>query len=78
MANENIKVKKVNNLTIKIDCSKCLSCGACAVLAPNTFELGTDLMSSVKDQGPYDTPETIKQVATGCPGGAIRVEGSSD
>lgn len=74
MADENIKEYKAGTLLVKIDQSKCLSCGACAVVAAQTFELDENLVSKVKQQGPYDAPEIIKQAVTGCPSGAITIE----
>jgi ferredoxin len=87
MNGDDIKIYKVGNLTIKIDRSKCLSCGSCTAVAPNTFEIDDELISTVKAQGPldqrsqgsgrspgsYDEPEKIKEAAEGCSGGAITI-----
>lgn len=74
MAKNNIKEYIVEKLKIEIDRSKCLSCGSCTAMAPQTFELDDDLICKVKDQGPYDEPELIKEGAQCCPNEAIRVE----
>lgn len=65
---------KVGNLIIKIDRSKCISCGTCSALAPNTFEMDSDLIAKIKDHGPYDNEETIKSAQASCSGGAITIE----
>lgn len=74
MEDQNIKTYRVGNLVIKIDRSKCISCGTCAALAPNTFEMGEDLIAKVKDSGPYDDEATIKQAEGSCSGRAIMIE----
>lgn len=70
----NIKTYKVGDLTITIDRSKCISCGTCSAIAPKTFELDKDLISVVKDQGPYDDEKTIREAAESCCVEAITIE----
>ncbi len=74
MAEQDIQTYRVGNLVIKIDRSKCISCASCTAIAPQTFELDEDLTSKVKDQGPYDDEETIKQAVAGCVSEAITIE----
>lgn len=74
MADTGVKTCKVGNLIIKIDRSKCISCGTCSALAPNTFEMDNDLIAQVKENGPYDNHETIKLAQASCATGAIIIE----
>lgn len=63
---------QVGTLKVKVNKSTCLGCGTCVSLAPNTFQLGADGKSSVKE-GSTDSPETIKTAAESCPVKAIEV-----
>lgn len=78
MANKKTQEYQIGEIKVVIDKSKCLSCGACTVIAPKTFELDKDMMVRVKSSGPYDSPKAIKEAAEGCPVEAIRVEQASD
>lgn len=71
MANS-VKVYKTGELIIKIDSSKCLGCGTCVTLAPNTFELDKNLKSTVKTKT-KDSVKTITNAAQSCPTGGIVV-----
>lgn len=72
------KTKKyqAGGLVIKIDRSKCISCGACSYTAPKTFELDSENIAVVKSSGPYDTVNTIKEAVEGCAVAAITIESS--
>lgn len=70
----NIRGYRVGNLIIKVDRSKCISCGSCAVVAPDTFELDNKMISVVKQSGPYDGEKVIKEASDGCAVEAISVE----
>lgn len=74
MDDQNIKTYKVGNLIIKIDRSRCISCAACTSVAPKTFELDDELISVVKNEGPYDDESSIREAEAGCAGGAIVIE----
>ena len=59
-------------LRIEVDAEKCMGGGNCEFWAPNTFELGDDGISHVKD--PEGDPEDkILLAAQGCPTQAIAV-----
>lgn len=60
-------------MTPKVDKEKCIGCGACAAVAPNTFKIGDDGKSEVSDPA-GDPEETIKQAADSCPVQAISIE----
>lgn len=60
-------------MKIKINKEKCLGCGACAALAPNTFIIGEEGKSIVKNQT-GDNEELILQTAKSCPAEAIELE----
>lgn len=59
---------------ITINRKKCISCGSCTIIAPQTFELDKDLIGTVKEGGPLDNLKTIQEAADGCPGRAITLE----
>lgn len=74
MAKPNIRTYQTKkNITIKVDRSKCISCGTCVALAPNTFELDKDLISIVKEDSEDDL-ETVKQAVLSCPSQALTIE----
>jgi len=58
----------------QVDPNKCIGCGLCASLAPNTFEL-KDGKSTVKVNAEgaeaIDTVETVTQAKDSCPAAAI-------
>ncbi|MCX6785376.1 MAG: ferredoxin [Candidatus Komeilibacteria bacterium] len=60
-------------MKIKINKDKCIGCGTCAALAPNTFALSEDYKANVINQT-GDNEETIWLAAKSCPTGAIELE----
>lgn len=58
---------------IRINLEKCLGCGTCAALAPNTFELNADNKSVVKNPT-EDSEAAILDAAKACPTEAIEIE----
>jgi ferredoxin len=60
-------------MPISVDKEKCIGCGACASIAPNTFKIGDDGKSEVFNQTGDDS-DTIKQAADACPVQAITIE----
>jgi ferredoxin len=61
----------VSTFKIVIDRSLCSGFGACAELAPEIFQLGTDGIAEVR-VGTSDDPGVV-DAAFGCPMGAIAV-----
>lgn len=57
---------------IKIDQSKCISCGSCSALAPNIFELNERFLAKVKDN-PKINKEDLINAAASCPVNAITI-----
>jgi ferredoxin len=62
-------------MKIKIDRDLCIGAGTCAALAPNTFELDSELKAVLKKDGKKDSDENIIAAARGCPVCAIILEG---
>lgn len=60
-------------MTIKIDLEKCIGCGTCPALAPNTFKMNDDFKAEVINET-GDDPETIKMAIEACPTQAISEE----
>jgi len=57
----------------KIDLEKCIGCGTCAALCPNTFEMTDD--GKVKVTNPTgDDPDSIQMAVDACPTQAIVME----
>lgn len=53
---------------VKVNQEKCIGCGLCAGLCPDTFQMNLDGKSEViKDQ----VTDCVKQAAAGCPVDAI-------
>lgn len=57
-------------MALNVDKEKCLGCGSCAALAPNTFKMGDDNKAEVVNPT-GDSPEEIKTAAEACPTEAI-------
>jgi ferredoxin len=55
-------------VAIKVDKGKCIGCGLCASICPQTFEIGKDGKSSVKKNWKGDC---YKESAESCPVSAI-------
>jgi ferredoxin len=60
-------------MSIKIDASKCIGCGACVSACPKCFEMD-GAVSKVKDENCVCDDCDIKEIAEACPGGAISVD----
>lgn len=58
---------------IIIDRHKCIGCGACTMIAPNTFCLDKEGKSTAIGQE-GDSKETVKNAAENCPVKAISYE----
>lgn len=60
-------------MTIKIDKEKCIGCGTCVALAPNTFKMNDDGKAEVLNQV-GDNTDTIQMAIDSCPTQAIMKE----
>ena len=59
-------------LDISVDRETCMGSGNCCFYAPNTFDVGYDMVARVVDpQG--DDDDKIRLAAEGCPTQAIRL-----
>jgi len=61
---------------VKVDKDKCIGCGACVAIAPETFEFDENGLSKVVDGAPSN--ESAAEAAGSCPVGAIEVEESEN
>ncbi len=60
---------------LKIDKEKCICCGSCPVMAPNTFKINEDeYKAEVIGDGSGDVAEIIQQAIDCCPTQAILKE----
>lgn len=60
-------------MKIKVDRNLCIGAGSCSVIAPETFELDSELKAVVKNPTGND-PDTIIDAAKSCPVLAIILE----
>jgi len=58
---------------IKVDREKCIGCGACSIMAPQTFKMDDEGKSVVIDP-PGDDVSAIKMAKESCPVEAISIE----
>lgn len=57
---------------VKLDKEKCISCGNCALEAPEVFEMGDDGTYEIKGDIDIEKNEAgIKKAASACPSEAI-------
>ena len=64
-------------MKVEIDREKCISCGSCATLAGEVFEIDEEGKAKVKEGVDFSDPEIkekAKQAANSCPAEAIKVE----
>lgn len=58
-----------------VDRDLCIGCGACEMVCPEVFEMGSDGISHVIDEDPGPALEDcVNEAAEGCPVGAISME----
>lgn len=53
---------------VKVDQNKCIGCGMCAGLCPESFQMNADNKSEVIKE---ETSDCVKNAAENCPVGAI-------
>ncbi|PIT88808.1 MAG: ferredoxin [Candidatus Magasanikbacteria bacterium CG10_big_fil_rev_8_21_14_0_10_36_32] len=57
-------------MALQVDKEKCLGCGSCIAIAPNTFKLSDESKAEIiNPEG--DSQEIIKQASEACPTEAI-------
>jgi ferredoxin len=59
-------------LDISVDRERCMGSGNCAFYAPNTFDVGDDMVAHVVDPS-GDDEDKVRLAADGCPTQAIRL-----
>lgn len=59
-------------MTIKVDQNKCIGCGACVAIAPNTFDFNEDGLSTVIND---ELTNEVKEAEEACPVFAIDISG---
>ena len=56
---------------VKVDKNKCIGCGACTAIAPDTFEFDDDGLATAVNN---EINDDVKTAAEGCPTEAITVK----
>ena len=57
-------------MKLKVDKDKCIGCGTCPILAPNSFKMNDD--GKAEEINPHgDDGETLQAALDSCPVGAI-------
>lgn len=59
-------------MKIKIENEKCIGCGTCAALAPNTFSM--DGEKAIVNSDSTDDQDTVQMTVDSCPTQAIVLE----
>lgn len=60
---------------VSVDKDICIGCGFCAANLDSIFTMDDDdLATTKKDIVPKDDEEEVKDIAEGCPVGAIKIE----
>lgn len=70
---ENDKIKININININIDKDKCIGCGLCATIAPNTFEIDEDSGKSRVIDVSGDSIDKQEEARDNCPVDAIEI-----
>ena len=60
---------------VKVDNTKCIGCGACVAIAPETFDFDDDGLSKVINDA---VTEDAKSASESCPVEAITVENTEE
>ena len=60
---------------VVVDSDRCLRCGMCVGIAPNTFDYGDDGESVVKNE---EVTDAAKEAAEMCPVSAISIENTEE
>lgn len=58
-------------MSVRVNKDLCIGCGACAALCPNTFAIGSDGKSEVKDESDLSCAQSA---AESCPVQAIEIK----
>ncbi|MBI4992772.1 MAG: ferredoxin [Candidatus Magasanikbacteria bacterium] len=61
-------------MKINIDQEKCIGCGTCVAIAPNTFRMNDETNKAEVINPPGDSEEIIKMGVESCPTAAIVIE----
>ncbi len=64
-------VRKIRNLTMKIDRGLCIGAATCVALAPKAWALDDEAKAIILDTADQETDETLLEAAKGCPVMAI-------
>jgi len=59
-------------MKIKVNKNKCIGCGTCVAIAPESFRIGEEGKAEAIEP-PEDGEEKIKEAAESCPVGAIEI-----
>ena len=62
-------------MKVKVNPDACITCGACAAVCDEVFEIGDEGVAEVKvDEVAEENVEAVKEAIEGCPTGAISEE----
>ena len=62
-------------MKVKVNADACITCGACAAVCDEVFEIGDEGVAEVKvDEVAEENIEAVKEAIEGCPTGAISEE----
>lgn len=62
-------------MKVKVNSDACITCGACAAICDEVFEIGDEGVAEVKvDEVAEENVDAVKEAIEGCPTGAISEE----
>lgn len=73
MAKGNIQIYRVGKAIVQIDRSKCISCATCTIIAPEIFELDSDLICKVKENPKNTDRKLIQEAVDNCAAEALKI-----
>jgi ferredoxin len=64
-------IRKIRNLTMRIDRNLCIGAATCIAIAPKAWALDDEAKAIILDSATEETDETLIEAAKGCPVAAI-------
>ncbi|MBI3385473.1 ferredoxin [Candidatus Gottesmanbacteria bacterium] len=66
-ANDPKVIRKIRNLTMRIDRNLCIGAATCVALAPKAWALDDEAKAIILDTADQETDQALLEAAKGCP-----------